>query len=227
MAEQTKMLDTPGARLRWLRTEHLSLTQEEFALRVGCERTHLNKVEKGVRRISPEILEAVWREFKVSSDWIMRGGTFATGATYKGVRSDTTAATIVRESPATYLSTADERVALKLVERHRPLHTKGDPGRFGYARLKANNSIRFAAARDPLIMAAENLIFLIENDDTWKALGDVKGWMFEVLREYIEYVGDRPVEGWLEVLQFLKWSGSDAEAVSQTEEQSAAQAQQG
>lgn len=123
----------------------------------------------------------------------------------------------VREGPGTYLEPSDETVALRLVVRHLPAGSSGEAGRFGYAKLASNRAIRFAAARDPRVISAPNLNELIEDDNFWIALGDIKGWQFELFMEYLEAQGDRPIEGWLEVLRYLNWSGTEVETVAKIE----------
>jgi len=87
-------------------------------------------------------------------------------------------------------------------------------GRFGYMLLKGNGRIRLHAARDSKVLASPNLLHIVEEDNLWTAFGDVKGWEFEVLREYLEDWGDRELEYWFEVIRFVRWEAERALAAS-------------
>lgn len=63
---------TIGDRIVELR-KHLSLTQEEFAVRIGCSRSAIGKYEIGRNIPLDPIITAICREFNVSETWLREG----------------------------------------------------------------------------------------------------------------------------------------------------------
>lgn len=66
------MENTIGSRIIELR-KHLSLTQEEFAVRIGCSRSAIGKYEIGRNIPLDPIITAICREFNASESWLRTG----------------------------------------------------------------------------------------------------------------------------------------------------------
>ena len=219
-------LRTAGARIRWLRKSVLKLTQDKLAEALGTDRTFINKVEADSKKPSHELLNMLREKYNVSSDWVvsgrgdvtLEGGVRGHEVTYDSWQDVTKG--VVREGPGEYLTGGDAARSRDLVRRFVP----GADGRFGYMLLNGNTKLRLHAARDKGVQHAPNLIQIVEDDNLWKALGDVQGWELEVLREYLEDWGDRELEYWFEGLRLLRWSAQRvaakaARAIPSKEEQ--------
>jgi len=63
---------TIGERIKKLRKE-LSLTQQEFAERIGLKPTAVLMYEKGNRNVTEQSLTLICREFKVRETWLREG----------------------------------------------------------------------------------------------------------------------------------------------------------
>lgn len=63
---------TIGDRIIELR-KYLSLTQEEFAVRIGCSRSAIGKYEIGRNIPLDSVITAICREFNVSETWLREG----------------------------------------------------------------------------------------------------------------------------------------------------------
>lgn len=53
------LLKEVGLRIQELRKERLNLSQSEFARKLGCDRTFLSRVERGVQNITLETLDKI------------------------------------------------------------------------------------------------------------------------------------------------------------------------
>lgn len=204
--------ESAGERVRRVR-KMLGMTQEEFAAAIETERTFVSKVESGKSRPSHAMLDALRQKYGVSLDWLIDGsGTWKMAGAIRESEvtfgNTASARGKVEESPTLYVSQMDAEEADRLVARYAP-QKKGEraPPEFGYRALLANTKIRLHAARDQgILREAPNLMSIIEEDNLWLSLGDIKGWEFELLRIYLEDEGDRPVAAWFEVLRVLRWS---------------------
>jgi transcriptional regulator with XRE-family HTH domain len=186
-----------------VRSHYLSMTQERFAREAQIDRTTLAKIEKNARVPTAEFQAALRARFGVSSDWLMtgEGQPFLpqSQADYRKKLGAVPQGTVAKEASATYLTEGEQAHALRLVASY--VHRK-DAGRFGYYKLRGSR-VRASALQDEMIRRAPNLLAILEDDDYWRAMGDVPGWEFEVLREYLEF-GDRPIEYWYELVRFVR-----------------------
>lgn len=190
----------------------MKITQDKLAEALGTDRTFINKVEADAKRPSQELLNSLREKYNVSSDWMvsgrgdvtLEGGVRGLSVTYDAWRDVTKG--VVREGPGEYLRGTEETVSRDLVRRFVP----GSDGRFGYMLLNGNTKLRLHAARDKGVQHAPNLSQIVEDDNLWRALGEVLGWELEVLREYLEDWGDRELEYWFEGLRLLRWSAGRA-----------------
>lgn len=65
-------MDTLAARIKAVR-ESESLTQQEFADRIGTPRSNIGGYEKGARNPSDAVVALICREFRVNESWLRTG----------------------------------------------------------------------------------------------------------------------------------------------------------
>lgn len=61
-----------NTRIKYLR-KHLSLTQEEFAAKIGIGKSALSRIESGVNNPSEQTLKLICSEYNVRRDWLLSG----------------------------------------------------------------------------------------------------------------------------------------------------------
>lgn len=62
-----------GNRVRFLRKENLSMTQEEFAKKIGISRSNLGNIETDTVALTDRVLISICREFDVNEEWLRTG----------------------------------------------------------------------------------------------------------------------------------------------------------
>lgn len=68
------MIQTQGQRLRSFReTKHAELTQTQFAERIGCRQSHLSAIENDNSKLSIDLLEKLYDEFRYSPNYHIIG----------------------------------------------------------------------------------------------------------------------------------------------------------
>ena len=61
-----------GERIRYLRDIH-GLTQKQFGEKIGVDRAHISKIEKGKSNPSEHLLKLICLKFKVKESWLIKG----------------------------------------------------------------------------------------------------------------------------------------------------------
>lgn len=64
---------TIGNRVRILRKEALSLTQEEFSKKIGISRSNLGNIETDTVALTERVLTAICTVFNVNEEWLRTG----------------------------------------------------------------------------------------------------------------------------------------------------------
>ncbi|MEE0061528.1 MAG: helix-turn-helix transcriptional regulator [Acutalibacteraceae bacterium] len=64
---------TIGERLKFLRKNHLKMTQSEFGDRIGVKGNTVTNYESGNRSMSDQTIKSICREFGVNKDWLLEG----------------------------------------------------------------------------------------------------------------------------------------------------------
>lgn len=62
-----------GDRIKYLRKEHLKMTQSEFGKNIGLTPTAIAKYESGDRQISDQTIKSICREFGINKEWLLEG----------------------------------------------------------------------------------------------------------------------------------------------------------
>lgn len=60
-------------RIRFLRKEHLKLTQEEFATKIKISRSNLGSIETGRINVTDRVINDICQAFSVNGDWLKTG----------------------------------------------------------------------------------------------------------------------------------------------------------
>ncbi len=60
------MLEKVGETIRFLRLRNTNLSQEEFAKKIGLERTYMSRVESGKKNITLETLDVICKGLGIS-----------------------------------------------------------------------------------------------------------------------------------------------------------------
>lgn len=64
---------TTNERLQILRKEHLKKTLEQFGSQIGYSKTVISDIEHGRASLTPRMVDAICREYRVSKKWLLEG----------------------------------------------------------------------------------------------------------------------------------------------------------
>lgn len=64
---------TTNDRIKYLRKEHLKMTQSEFANCLGLSQNAIARYESGDRQPGNQTIKSICREFGVNKDWLLEG----------------------------------------------------------------------------------------------------------------------------------------------------------
>ncbi len=65
-------METIGDRLKEIRM-HYSLTQKDFAKKIGVTNAHISRMEKGITIPSEHLIMLICKEFEINIDWLKLG----------------------------------------------------------------------------------------------------------------------------------------------------------